>query len=44
MGPTMTSNFVALPGSSRDDLRMFRHVFAEHEECDLDMMRSEDIE
>src|SRR5262245_59429878 len=44
MRPTMARDFVAFPSSPRENLRMLRYHFAEHEECGLDMMRGEYIE
>src|SRR3984893_5601320 len=44
MRPTVVPNFVTFPGSSRDNLRMFRDVFADHEKCGLDMMGGQQIE
>ena len=44
MRPTVTRDFVAFPGSPRENLGMLGYHLAEHKECDLDMMRSEYIE
>src|SRR4029453_4297210 len=44
MRPTMIGNFVTFPRGSRNDLRMFRDVFADHEEGRLDVMGSQQIE
>ena len=43
MRPTMIGNFVTFPRSSRNDLRMFRDVFTDHEEGCLDVMRGQQI-
>ena len=40
----MIGNFVTFPRSSRNDLRMFRDVFADHEEGCLNVMRRQQIE
>ena len=39
----MICNFMPFPGSPRDDLGMFRDVFADHEERCLDVMRGQQI-
>jgi hypothetical protein len=40
----MVANFVTFPRGSRNDLRMFRDVFADHEERRFDVVRSQQIE
>ena len=44
MRPTVVANFVAFLGSPGDDFRMFRDVFANHEERRLDVVRGKQIE
>src|SRR5216117_3715464 len=44
MRPTMVRNFVTFLRRPRNDLRMFRDVFADHEERCLDVVRSQQIE
>ncbi len=44
MRPTMISNFVSLARGARNDLRMLRYVFADHEECCFNMMSGKNIE
>jgi hypothetical protein len=40
----MVRNFVTFLRRSRNDLRVFRDVFADHEEGRLDVVRSQQIE
>jgi hypothetical protein len=40
----MIGNFVTFPRGARNDLRMFRDVFADYEEGCLDVMRGKQIE
>jgi hypothetical protein len=44
MRPTVIANLVTFPRGSRNDLRVFRDVFANHEEGRLDVVRSQQIE
>ena len=39
----MVSDFMSFPGSPRNDFRMFRDVFADHEKGGLDVMRGKQI-
>jgi hypothetical protein len=40
----MVRNLVTFPRGSRNDLRVFRDIFPDHEEGRLDVVRSQQIE
>ena len=44
MRPTMVCNFMTFAGGARNDLRMLRDVFADHEKSCFDMVSREEIE